>query len=114
VLVGSERIVELYQDREADDPYLTLLLRAHVSNLDFVQRLDRLHDRLPDHAPAWAGWFQVSTDFRRPSEAPVVFDPRAPAEPHSLLPAADCLPPPQHPTRPPVGGLRGCASRLDL
>lgn len=63
---GRSRLhLEVYSDPEADDQYLSLLIRADDYPSTFHQILDEVQEEVLLALPAQAGWLVVSTDFAR-------------------------------------------------
>lgn len=57
--------LEVYSDPEADDQYLSLLIRADDYPSTFHQLLDEVQEAVLLALPPQAGWLVVSTDFAR-------------------------------------------------
>ncbi|MBI1832212.1 MAG: hypothetical protein HYR84_12275 [Planctomycetes bacterium] len=69
---SAELSLELYQDREIDDAYLSLYVRLEKYDSHFMDRLDAIGSTFHKSLEGVSGHFLVTTDFRRPREANVV------------------------------------------
>jgi hypothetical protein len=61
-----ELSLEIYQDPEIDDRYLTLYARKEKYEPDIFDRLQAISERFNDRLEEISGYFLLTTDFSRP------------------------------------------------
>jgi hypothetical protein len=61
-----ELSLELYQDPEIDDRYLTLYVRKEIYEVDTLDRLEAISDRFNSKLEAIPGYLLLATDFSLP------------------------------------------------
>lgn len=64
----TELSLEVYDDPEIDDQYLTLYIRQTTYPHDMIDRIDAVCVGFHRKLEAVSGYFLVTTDFRRPKE----------------------------------------------
>jgi hypothetical protein len=67
-----ELSLELYQDPESDDSYLTLFVRQVSYDANIIDRIDAACGEFRAQLEIVPGYFLVTTDFRRPGRVHVV------------------------------------------
>ena len=65
----AELSLELYNDPDIDDRYLTLYVRQEPYASDIIDRIEAVCDEFLPQLEAASGFFLVTTDFRRPHAA---------------------------------------------
>jgi len=68
----AQLVMDLYADPEIKDCYLVLYIRLNEYDDSFIDRLEEAEAEFLDDLGGKEGWFQLSTDFRRPGEESVV------------------------------------------
>jgi hypothetical protein len=64
--------LELYQDPEIDDRYLSLYARKEKYERDILDSLQAVSDRFNDRLADVSGYFLLTTDFSRPRGGHVI------------------------------------------
>jgi hypothetical protein len=62
----AELALELYNDPEVDDRYVTLYVRQHQYLPDFMDWIESVADPFRAHLDSLSGHLLITTDFRRP------------------------------------------------
>lgn len=64
--VEDELTLELYNDMESDDEYLTLCIRQEVYEDDIMKKIEECAKKFDDELSDKSGWILVTTDFQPP------------------------------------------------
>lgn len=56
--------LEVYEDREIDDRYLTLYVRQVAYEKDLLDKIDRITQDYSETLSGKSGWLLITTDFR--------------------------------------------------
>jgi len=59
--------LDLYQDPESDDRYLTIYVRQERYDEDIIARMDRICDKYEPALRGQSGWLLLTTDFKSPT-----------------------------------------------
>lgn len=59
--------LNLYQDQESDDRYLTIYVRQERYDDDIIARMDRICDEYEPALRGQSGWILLTTDFKSPT-----------------------------------------------
>jgi hypothetical protein len=72
----AELSLEVYQDPEIDDAYLTLYVRQETYGADLMDRIEMVSRSFDGSLEKVSGYFLITTDFRRPRVTNSVLSPR--------------------------------------
>jgi len=67
---NSTITLDIYQDLDGDDRYLTIYVRQERYDDDIIARMDRVCERYEPALTGLTGWLLLTTDYKAPHPVP--------------------------------------------